>query len=80
MQTGSLLYAAAGMLQHDKQATSHCLWQLGYSAFRIRTPHSFPEQTSTSRLPRPEYTDGRPWIERLGNAECECGMRNVVCR
>ncbi len=55
---------------------------LGSSVFRIphsafRTPHSFPEQGLHLAAPRSEYPDGRPWIERLGNAEC--GVRNAEC-
>ena len=80
MQTGPIIMCAGGMLQHDKQATSRCLCAAPHSAFRIplRTPHSFPEQASTCAAARSKQTDGWPWIERLGNAEC--GMRNVVCR
>ncbi len=50
-------------------------FRIPHSAFR--TPHSFPEQGLDLAAPRSEYPDGRPWIERLGNAEC--GMRSAEC-
>ncbi len=44
------------------------VFRIAHSAFR--TPHSFPEQGLHLAAPRSEQPDGRPWIERLGIAEC----------
>ncbi len=79
MQTGPFIICAGGMLQHDKQATSHCLWQLGIPHCAFRIPHSafVPRTGLDLAASRSEQTDGRPWIERLGNAEC--GVRNAEC-
>ena len=80
MQTGPIMMCRGGMLQHDKQATSRCLCAARYSALRI--PHSALRIRSQRQClhlatSRSEYPDGRPWIERLGNAEC--GVRNAEC-
>ncbi len=79
MQTGPFTICAGGTLQHDKQATSRCLCAARYSALRIRIPHSafVPRTGLHHAAARSEQPDGRPWIERLGNAEC--GVRNAEC-
>ncbi len=79
MQTGPFIMCAGGMLQRDKQTTSHCLCAARNSAFAFRIPHSafVPRTGLDLAASRSEQTDGRPWIERLGNAEC--GVRNAEC-
>ncbi len=79
MQTGPFTICAGGTLQHDRQAMSRCLCAARYSA--LRTPHSHsafvPRTGRHHAVARSEQPDRRPWIERLGNAEC--GVRNAEC-
>ncbi len=77
MQTGPLIMCAGGMLQHDKQATSHCPWAARYSAFR--TPHSALRIRSQNRPPPGDFTLGVPGWSAVDRTIRECGMRSAEC-
>ncbi len=77
MQTGPFIMCAGGMLQHDKQATSHCLCAARYSALRIA--HSALRIRSQNRPPPRGFTLGANGWSAVDRTIRECGMRSAEC-
>ena len=73
------LYARAGRSNTTSRRLHAAFVQLGIPHSAFRTPHSafVPRTDLHHAAARSEQPDGRPWIERLGNAEC--GVRNAEC-
>ncbi len=88
MRECGILFADRGAWARQKEAIVMCAEarcanttsrQLHTALVQHGIPHSafVPRTGLHLATPRAEYTDGRPWIERLGNAEC--GVRNAEC-